>query len=120
VLIYGDRELKFGDIIFHSLGDRFLQCTVDVCHWGLISLAPDRLRAFGQTLVEADILPPVEGAILYGRELAGPEIQRLHARIMRLAETRIEDLLHPQVVHALEQELILTVIGCLGNDVSRS
>jgi len=120
VLTYAGRELKFGDIVFHSLGEGFLQCTVDACRWGLISLPPDRLLTFGRTLIEADILPPEEGALLEGRELAELKVQRLHARIIRLAETRIDSFLHPQIVRALEQELILTVVSCLGSGVSRS
>src|SRR5713226_7644457 len=62
-LTYGGLGLQFGDVVFHSRGERMHQRTNGESQWGLISLPPEQLVACGKALTGLKITsPPAGGA----------------------------------------------------------
>jgi AraC-like DNA-binding protein len=119
-LICDGVEVLSGDIVFQSLGGRMHQRTRGPSQWGLISLAPEHLAAWGRILTEFDLVPPPVARILRppGRDAA--HLLRLHAAACRLAETKPEMIAHPAVARAIEQELIHVLVNCLmSNDAHK-
>jgi AraC-like DNA-binding protein len=112
-LIYSGLELKFGDIMFHSRGERLHQRTTGASRWASISLAPAALMAFGKTIAGEDVCPPPVGRILRPHPEHRLRLLRLHAQAGRIAETNLKHLEHPEVARALEQDLIWALMTCL-------
>ncbi len=113
VLICGGVPLQMGDIILHGRGERFHQRTTGSTAWGSIALTPASLRTYGKTLAGRDVAPPSFGQIL--RPAAGDRrrLLRLHADAVRIAETKLSHIEHPQVARALEQDLFWALVTCL-------
>jgi AraC-like DNA-binding protein len=110
---YGGAELQFGDIVFHSRGERLHHRTNGENQWGLISLPPDQLAACGKALTGLEILaPPASRMLRLSRHVAG-RLLRLHSRACRLAETRHELFANPEVARSVEQELLHALVNCL-------
>jgi AraC-like DNA-binding protein len=119
-LIWGGRELRFGDIVFHSRGERTHQWTSGQGRWGLISLPPDQLAACGLALTGRKITAPPFRRVLRPPGSAASLLLRLHAKVCRLAETRHELITNPEVTRALEQELLHALVNCLTADEADS
>jgi AraC-like DNA-binding protein len=114
-LTYDGAELRFGDIMLHSRGERLHQRTATASRWGSISLTPASLMAFGRTITGRRLVPPPVSRFL--RPLAADRLQllRLHRQACRIAETKLNLIGHPEVARALEQDLILGLANCLTN-----
>jgi AraC-like DNA-binding protein len=105
--------LRPGDIVFHSLGERAHYRTKGASQWGLLSLPPRQLAAYGLALTDTEIHPPPFGRILQPPAAEAAELRRLHSKACDLAETRGEIIAHPEAARALEQDLIHALINCL-------
>jgi AraC-like DNA-binding protein len=112
-LIYSGLRLRFGDIVFHSRGERMHQRTGGESQWGLISLPPEQLAACGKALTGSKIIAPSIGRVLRPPRTASARLLRLHSRACRLAETRKKLIANPEVARALEQELLHALVNCL-------
>jgi AraC-like DNA-binding protein len=112
-LKYGGSVLEFGDLAFHSCGERTHQVTNGKSQWGLISLPHEQLAASTEALIGAKIMPPQEGRVLRPSRGEASRFLRLHSKICRLVETRRELIANPEVARALEQELLQALISCL-------
>jgi AraC-like DNA-binding protein len=108
--------LQFGDVVFHSRGERMHQRTNGESQWGLISLPPEQLAACGKALTGQKITSPPGGRVLRPSRSAAVRLLRLHSRACRLAETRHELIANPEVARALEQELLHALVNCLTAD----
>jgi AraC-like DNA-binding protein len=114
--IWGGMKLGSQEIILHARGDRIHQQTTARSRWGFISLAPERLAAYGRAIAGLDIIAPPASRILRPPPLAKQHLLHLHAQACRLAETKPEIIEHWEVARALEQELLHALIVCLAAD----
>jgi AraC-like DNA-binding protein len=112
-LTYDGYGLRFGDIAYHSRGERMNQSTTGESEWGLMSLPPEQLAACGKALTGLKITSPPVGRVLRPSRSAASGLLRLHSRACRLAETRHELIANPEVARALEQELLHALVNCL-------
>ena len=113
-LTYDGIALQFGDVVFHSRGERMHQRTNSDGQWGLLSLPPEQLAKCGMALTGLKIISPPElGQVLRPSDRAARRLLRLHSKVCRLAETRHELIANPEVARALEQELLHALVNCL-------
>ena len=115
-LTYGRLGVQFGDVVFHSRGERTHQRTNGESQWGLISLPPEQLAACGKALTGRKITSPPAGRVLRPSRSAATRLLRLHSKACRLAEKRHELIANPEVARALEQELLHALVNCLTAD----
>jgi AraC-like DNA-binding protein len=115
-LTYAGFGLQFGDVVFHSRGERMHQRTNGESQWGLISLPPEQLAACSKALTRLKITSPPAGRVLRPSRSAAVRLLRLHLRACRLVETRPELIANPEIVRALKQELLHALINCLTAD----
>src|SRR6266478_1401993 len=115
-LTYGGLGLQFGDVVFHSRGERMHQRTNGESQWGLISLPPEQLAAYGKALTGLKITSPPAGRVLRPSRSAATRLLRLHSKACRLAEKRHELIANPEVARALKQELLHALVNCLTAD----
>jgi len=120
-MIWSGVELRPGDLVFHSLGERAHYCTKGLHHWGLMSLAPEQLAAYGKVLTGSKLTPPSAGRVLRPSPPAVASLRRILSSACRVAETKPEIIAHLEAARALEQELIHALVTCLtANDAHRS
>jgi AraC-like DNA-binding protein len=115
-LIWSGLKLQFGDIVFHSRGERTHQWTPGEGKWGLISLPSEQLSFCGSTLTGSKMSAPTFSRVLRPSSVVASRLLRLHSNACRLAETRLELITNPEVVRSLEQELLHALINCLTVD----
>jgi AraC-like DNA-binding protein len=115
-LTYSGLGLRFGDVVFHSRGERMHQRTNGESQWGLISLPPEQLAACGKALTGLKITSPPAGRVLRPSRSAATRLLRLYSKACRLAETRHKLIANPEVARALEQELLHALVNCLTAD----
>jgi AraC-like DNA-binding protein len=115
-LIYAGFGLRFGDVVFHSRGERAHQRTNGESQWGLLSLSNEWLAACSKALTGGKIISPPEGRVLRPSRSTARRLLRLHSKICRLVETRNELIANPEVARALEQELLQALVNCLTTD----
>jgi AraC-like DNA-binding protein len=113
LLTYGGIGLQFGDVVFHSRGERMHQRIDGEGQWGLISLPPEQLAACSKALTGYNIASPPEGRVLRPPRSAARRLLGHHSKICRLAETQHQLIANPEVARALEQELIHALVNCL-------
>ena len=113
LLICDGTKLQFGDLVFHGLGERLHQRTTAASQWGLISMTPATMMAFGTTIADHSLRPPAAARIHRPLPADRRRLLLLHARAGRIAETNLDRIRHREVARALEQDLILAVITCL-------
>jgi AraC-like DNA-binding protein len=112
-LVWGGLELRLGDIVLHSRGERIHQRTSGEGNWGIVSLPPEQLSACALALTGSKIIAPSFRRVLRPPRRVASRLLQLHSRACRLAETRHELIANPQVVRSLEQELLHVLINCL-------
>jgi AraC-like DNA-binding protein len=111
--VWGGTELGPGEIVFHGRGERLHQSTPGPLVWNVIALDPAQLEQYGRALSGKPFTLPLEGKILRPSPRNVARLQRLHAQICRLAETKPRLLAHTEVARAIEQGLIQTLVACL-------
>jgi AraC-like DNA-binding protein len=114
--IWSGVELRSGDVVFHSRGERSHQVTRGASQWGLLSLPPGELAAYGKAFTEREIVSPPVGRVLQPYRAAAAQLQRLHAKACDLAETNPAIIAHQEAARALDQELIHALVTCLTAD----
>jgi AraC-like DNA-binding protein len=115
-LVCGGIELRSGDIMLHSRGERTHQWTNGPSKWGIVSVPHSQLSAFAKTLIGHDITVPPVAKVVRPPPSMGAHLRRLYLSACRVAETKPEILSHPEVVRAMEQELIHALVHCLTGD----
>jgi AraC-like DNA-binding protein len=111
--IWGGTELRLGEIVLHGRGERLHQSTPGAFVWNVIALDPVQLAQYGRALSGKHFTLSSEGKILRPSPRDVARLQRLHAQICRLAETKPKLLAHTEVARAIEQDLIQTLVACL-------
>jgi AraC-like DNA-binding protein len=106
-------ELEPGNIILHGQGETLYRLTRGPSDWGLISLTPQHLSAWGNTLAGLDLVAPAVSRILRPSPFDAASLSRHYVKACRLAETKPKLLAHPEVSRAIEQELLRTLVNCL-------
>lgn len=117
--VWSGVEVRRGDIVLHGRGDTFHQRTVGATCWGLISLTWKDLAAYGRALLGVELVPLQAAKFLRPPPGVMGDILRLHTAACRLARTQPDMIAHPEVVRALEQDLIRALINCLTADETR-
>lgn len=112
-LICDGVSLRWGDLMFHSPGERFHQRITAPCSWGAIALALPTLTAYSRILNGWDLAIPPRGRMLRLPLGHRRQFLQLHARAARVAERYLNRLSHPEVARSLEQDLIVTLVACL-------
>jgi AraC-like DNA-binding protein len=112
-------ELQPGDLILHGQGETVHRLTRGPSQWGLISLAPQYLAAWGNTLAGRNLAAPAAARILRPSRLDAARLRRLHVKACGLAETKPKLLAHSEVSRAVEQDLLHILIDCLTNNEAR-
>lgn len=111
--VWNGVELKLGDIVLHSHGERAHQWTKGPSQWALISFPPGQLPHYCKLLAELDLIERPVGRILRPPPGAAVQLRRLHSKACHLAETKPEIFIHREAARAVEQELILALVECL-------
>ena len=106
--VWRGTEMKAGDIVFHSRGERLHQFTAGPFAWNVIVMDPAQLEYYGRALSGRPFSLPTEGRTLQLSRHLAAGLRRQHARICRprLAETKPKILSHSEVARAIEQGLI--------------
>ena len=114
-LLHGGMELRRGEFVLHAPGQLFYQRVPSDGRWGSISITPRSLGHYAEILTGAPMEPPAFAALF--RPPAGDRerLLRLHAQACRITETRLTNIGHPEVSRALEQDLIWSLVTCLGS-----
>ena len=87
-MFWGGAELRTGDLIFHSRGERFHQQTTGPSSWSLLGFVPKHLERYCEALSGNPLSLPTAARILRPAARAAARLRRLHAQACRLAETR--------------------------------
>ncbi|PPQ35110.1 AraC family transcriptional regulator [Rhodopila globiformis] len=114
-LICDGVSVPWGDIMLRGPGERFWQRTAAASVWGAISLTRSCLVSYGRTLIGRSFSPPSYGQVL--RLAAGDreDLLRLHSHAARLAETGPERLARPEIVRALEHDVIAALVTAIAD-----
>ena len=64
LLTYGGSVLQFGDLVFHSRGERTHQRTDGKSEWGIISFSHEQFSASTAALTGTKIMSPQQGRVL--------------------------------------------------------
>jgi AraC-like DNA-binding protein len=112
-LTYSGLRLQFGDVVFHSRGERTHQRTSGESQWGLISLPSEQLAACAKALTGLKLTVPLIGRVLRPSRMAAALLLELHSKACRLAEKRHKLIANPEVARAIEQELLHALVNCL-------
>ncbi|HYV71548.1 MAG TPA: AraC family transcriptional regulator [Pseudolabrys sp.] len=112
-LIWGGVELKPGDILFHSRGERGHQRTERASKWALVSLPLSQLTMFSKSLMGHELIIPPFARIVRPPKDAVTRLQDLHAAAIRVAETKPEILGHEEVARTLQHDYVHALVHCL-------
>jgi AraC-like DNA-binding protein len=106
-------RLRFGDIVFHGLGEQAHQRIEGGGRWGLLSLPAEQLAACSKALTGQSIRPPSDGRVMRSSFGAARAFLELHAKVCRLADTGRGLIGSAAVGRAIEEELIHALVDCL-------
>jgi AraC-like DNA-binding protein len=112
-LACGGIDLRRGEFMLHALGASLHERTGASCLWGLVSLRLETLLVSSRALLGRELAPPPGSLVLRPAPGDRLRLQRLLAQAARIAETHLAHIGHPEVVRALEQDLISALITCL-------
>ena len=118
--VWNGVRLSRGEIVLHGCGEPFHQLTFGTTRWGLISLAPEHLRVYGQTLIGGDLTLPKMAKFLRPPSTVAGNILRLHTQACNHVRSRPGLMAHREVARSLEQDLIHALVSVLTVDESRS
>lgn len=114
-LICNGCKVAHGQLMLHSLSEQFYQRTVSPTGWGSISLSVADLADYSRTIHGTELEPPPRGEVLSIPPPDRVDLLRIHAQAGRLAERTPARAAHPEAARALEQEMIWTMVKCLGS-----
>jgi AraC-like DNA-binding protein len=107
-------ELGPTTILWHSLADDYHHVSMGPVAFGTMTLPVEDMAALAGSLVDADLMPPRNRMLITPPPASLARLQRLHAAAGNLAENAPEILANPDAARGLEQELIETLVECLG------
>ena len=108
-------KVQLGDIVFHKRDERIHQRTCGPYRWGLISLTPNYLETMGAAIAGVKLKTPDATRILRPTRPALTELRRLHAKAFSFAQSHPDLVRKNEVMHAIEQELLLVLVKCLAS-----
>jgi AraC-like DNA-binding protein len=106
-------ELRPGDILVHSRGERAHHRATGASHWTFLSLAPELFAAHGRALTGQTLDPQAIGQIRRPKRADRTHLLDLSARVRREVERRPFVRTHPEIARSLEQELMHALVTCL-------
>jgi AraC-like DNA-binding protein len=112
-LIWRGVTLEPDEIMLHACGEHLHQRTVGSSRWGLIALSPATLRVFCKIETGEDLKLPHTSQIIRPPPLDWKCLLRVHCQAAQISETRPVILGKPEVVHAMEQEIVGLLARCL-------
>jgi AraC-like DNA-binding protein len=115
-VFWNEIEVRSGQIVLHSSGERLHQRTGGKLTWGWISIAPKDLAYYGRVLARVKLTAPKSSQFLRPTVSSARELLRLHGQACRLVKTNPDAIVHKEVTRALEQELLRTLVNCLSGD----
>jgi AraC-like DNA-binding protein len=113
---WNEVEMRSGQIVLHSCGERLYQRTGGKLTWALISVAPKDLAYYGRVLAHVKMRAPKSAQFLQPTLSSAGELFRLHGQACRLAKTDPDVIFHKEVARALEQELLRALVNCLNGE----
>jgi AraC-like DNA-binding protein len=113
VFVWNGVELRLGDIVLHSRGERGHQWTKGTSQWGLVSFPVNKFADYCRALAELDLSDRPVGQILRLPPSVAVRLRRLHSRACHLAETKPEIVAYQEAAHAIEQEFIYMLVKCI-------
>ena len=117
--VWGGVRLQRGHLVFHSRGERLHQTTNGPTEWGVVSMEPKRLAATGRVLTGRDLIAPPSGRILRPPRRDIARLLRLHAAAARFAKQQPKLILNPEVMRAMQHDLMEALVSCLGSERER-
>ena len=117
-LTCGGIVLRRGEFMFHALGASLHERIGASCLWGLVSLSLETLLVSSHTLLGRELAPPPGSLVVRPTPTDRRRLQQLLTQAARIAETRLAHIGHPEVVRALEQDLISALVICLNSQRS--
>jgi AraC-like DNA-binding protein len=102
-----------GEIVAYSSGSEHHYRTSAAYQCGGMSLSPEDLAEFGETLVGRELNTPATSRVLRPPANLMSRLLSLHKAAGDLAATAPDILAHPEVGKALEQQLVRAMIACL-------
>jgi AraC-like DNA-binding protein len=109
-------EVMPGDIVVDSCGVVHRRSGADF-DYGSISIPTDELDTAGDAIIGCEFLEKSEQHIFRPHPQIMSRLLKLHRAIGQLAHDTPDLLQLPEVVRALEDELVHAMIGCLANAV---
>jgi AraC-like DNA-binding protein len=104
--------VEFGDLVFHSLGQRAHQRTIGEGDWGVISLPSAELAAYSKALTGESLRPPSDNCIVMPAEEATIVLVSLISKLCDLAETTGKFCFKAGAA-SIERELLHSLVICL-------
>jgi AraC-like DNA-binding protein len=117
--VWGGVRLQRGHLVFHSRGERLHQRTNGPTEWGVLSLEPRRLAAVGRALTGRDLIAPLAGRLLRPARREIARLLGLHAAAARLAKQQSKLIRDPEVMRAMQHDLIEALVSCLTSEDER-
>jgi AraC-like DNA-binding protein len=111
--------LARGCIVLHGPSSTFHHRTTGPARWGMAWLPRAGLAAHGRALLGTDLALPQATALVEVSSSAVTRFQRLHAQACRLAHAKPDVASHPEVMRALEQDLVHALVGCIAGSRPR-
>ena len=112
-MVWNGVELRLGDIVLHSRGERGHQRTTGTNQWALVSFPADQFVGYCKALVELDLPDLQVGRILRLPPSEAVGLRRLHSKTCNRAETKLEIFAHREAARAVEQEFIHALVNCI-------
>lgn len=113
-LFAGGLEMYSSTIIQHGEAQNYFQRSSGSACFDTASLPVADMVSAGAAIAGIDLTPPKDPLTLTPAPHAMAKLQRLHAAAGQLAENAPEIIAHPEAARGLEQALIETLVGCLG------
>lgn len=116
--VHGGLELQLGDLIWQSHNCH--QRMAEGSQWGSIAVTGDTLNYFGRSIAGKELQSPSWPQSIRPASADSRNLLRLHGQAARIAETCPNRIMHPEVVRALDQDLIALLVSCLASADARS
>jgi AraC-like DNA-binding protein len=110
--VWGGVEIRTGEMITVSSGQRLHARTVGPCHWAAVQVPEQQLADYGRVLSGTRFVVP-SAARWRPPRIVAKQLRDLHRAAIRMAEVRAEALTDLQAAHGLEQQLLHALIECL-------
>jgi AraC-like DNA-binding protein len=115
VLICDGTEVGAGEIVLCRDGLSMHHRTLGATRWSTISLKTTMLCDIGAVLTGRSFIHAPGMNLLRPPSMEWRQLLKLHSEAVRIAETRLPHIDHPEVARALEQQLIWALVNCLAN-----